>query len=114
MGEWADEWPPSKAHLWGAVPRIIEMQSGGRCRRILQVAPSPPAHWAPSFTASQGLLLFILNPTRWLASDPFVPHGGPGGGHPRFGPLGDHSDVMACRATWLRAPLASTRVQESR
>jgi pyruvate-ferredoxin/flavodoxin oxidoreductase len=31
MGEWADQWASEgRTNLWGAVPRVVEMQSEGR------------------------------------------------------------------------------------
>jgi pyruvate-ferredoxin/flavodoxin oxidoreductase len=61
MGEWADEWASQgKPNLWGACPR------SSRCNpKAAPPAPcmarSLPARWRTSFTASQGLLLFIPN-----------------------------------------------------
>ena len=48
MGEWADEWAAQgRPNLWGAVPKIIEMQSEGGAPAVS--APcSAPARWRPA------------------------------------------------------------------
>src|SRR3569623_3575955 len=61
MGEWADEWASQgRPNLWGAVPKIIEMQSEGGAAGALHGALTSGA-LATSFTASQGLLQMIPN-----------------------------------------------------
>ncbi|MBI1283091.1 MAG: pyruvate:ferredoxin (flavodoxin) oxidoreductase [Thiobacillus sp.] len=101
MGEWADEWAAQgRPNLWGAVPQIIEMQSEGGAAGTLHGVLTSGA-LATSFTASQGLLLFIPNLYK-IAGEltPFVLHVAARtlATH-ALSIFGDHSDVMACRAT---------------
>src|SRR5687767_15863523 len=61
MGELADQWASEgRTNLWGAVPRVVEMQSeggaAGACHGALQTGAL-----TTTFTASQGLLLMIPN-----------------------------------------------------
>jgi pyruvate-ferredoxin/flavodoxin oxidoreductase len=114
MGEWADEWAAQKKpNLWGTVPSVIEMQSeagaAGAVHGALQTGSL-----ATTFTASQGLLLMIpnmykiageLTPTVFhIAARTVATHA--------LSIFGDHSDVMAARATgW--AMLSSASVQEA-
>ena len=114
MGEWADEWASQgRPNLWGAVPKIIEMQSEGGAAGALHGALTSGA-LATSFTASQGLLLFIPNLYK-IAGEltPFVLHVAARtlATH-ALSIFGDHSDVMACRATGC-AMLASNSPQEA-
>ena len=113
MGEHADAWSAEALpNLWGTVPHIIEMQSEGGAAGAIHGALQAGA-LTTTFTASQGLLLMIpnmykiageLTPTvfhvaaRSLASQ-------------ALSIFGDHSDVMATRATGF-ALLASSSVQE--
>jgi pyruvate-ferredoxin/flavodoxin oxidoreductase len=114
MGEWADEWASlGKPNLWGAVPKIIEMQSEGGAAGALHGALTSGA-LATSFTASQGLLLFIPNLYK-IAGEltPFVLHVAARAlATHALSIFGDHSDVMACRATGC-ALLSSNSVQEA-
>ncbi len=114
MGEWADEWASQgKPNLWGAVPKIIEMQSEGGAAGALHGALTSGA-LATSFTASQGLLLFIPNLYK-IAGEltPFVLHVAARAlATHALSIFGDHSDVMACRATGC-AMLSSNSVQEA-
>ncbi len=114
MGEWADEWASQgKPNLWGAVPKIIEMQSEGGAAGALHGALTSGA-LATSFTASQGLLLFIPNLYK-IAGEltPFVLHvASRAVATHALSIFGDHSDVMACRATGC-AMLASNSPQEA-
>ena len=114
MGEWADEWASQgRPNLWGAVPKIIEMQSEGGAAGALHGALTSGA-LATSFTASQGLLLFIPNLYK-IAGEltPFVLHVAARtlATH-ALSIFGDHSDVMACRATGC-AMLAANSPQEA-
>ncbi len=113
MGEWADQWSSElKPNIWGTVPTVIEMQSEGGAAGALHGALQTGS-LSTTFTASQGLLLMIpnmfkiageLTPTvfhiaaRTLASQ-------------ALSIFGDHSDVMAARATGF-GMLASNSVQE--
>ncbi|MBK6742864.1 MAG: pyruvate:ferredoxin (flavodoxin) oxidoreductase [Hydrogenophilales bacterium] len=114
MGEWADEWASQgMTNLWGAVPKVIEMQSEGGAAGALHGALTSGA-LATSFTASQGLLLFIPNLYK-LAGEltPFVLHVAARAlATHALSIFGDHSDVMACRATGC-AMLAANSVQEA-
>ncbi len=114
MGEWADEWAAQgRANLWGAVPKIIEMQSEGGAAGALHGALTSGA-LATSFTASQGLLLMIPNLYK-LAGEltPFVLHVAARAiATHALSIFGDQSDVMACRATGC-ALLAANSPQEA-
>ena len=114
MGEWADEWASQgRPNLWGAVPKIIEMQSEGGAAGALHGALTAGA-LATSFTASQGLLLMIPNLYK-IAGEltPFVLHvAARSVATHALSIFGDHSDVMACRATGC-AMLAANSPQEA-
>jgi pyruvate-ferredoxin/flavodoxin oxidoreductase len=114
MGEWADEWASQgKPNLWGAVPKIIEMQSEGGAAGALHGALTAGA-LATSFTASQGLLLMIPNLYK-IAGEltPFVLHvAARTVATHALSIFGDQSDVMACRATGC-AMLAANSPQEA-
>ncbi|MHB8760446.1 MAG: 2-oxoacid:acceptor oxidoreductase family protein, partial [Thiobacillus sp.] len=114
MGEWADEWAAqARPNLWGAVPKIIEMQSEGGAAGALHGALTSGA-LATSFTASQGLLLMIPNLYK-IAGEltPFVLHVAARAiATHALSIFGDHSDAMACRATGC-ALLASNSPQEA-
>jgi pyruvate-ferredoxin/flavodoxin oxidoreductase len=113
MGEWSDQWASEKLpNLWGTVPTVVEMQSEGGAAGALHGALQSGA-LATTFTSSQGLLLMIPNmykiageltstvfhvAARALAAQ-------------ALSIFGDHSDVMATRATGF-ALLASNSVQE--
>ncbi|MDQ1315286.1 MAG: pyruvate-ferredoxin/flavodoxin oxidoreductase [Pseudomonadota bacterium] len=114
MGEWADEWASQgRANLWGAVPKIIEMQSEAGAAGALHGALTSGA-LATSFTASQGLLLMIPNLYK-IAGEltPFVLHvAARAVATHALSIFGDQSDVMACRATGC-ALLAANSPQEA-
>src|SRR5436309_4069616 len=114
MGEWADQWSAEgKPNLWGSIPRVVEMQSEGGAAGALHGALQAGS-LATTFTASQGLLLMIPNMYK-IAGEltPFVMHVAARtlATH-ALSIFGDHSDVMACRATGF-AMLASGSVQEA-
>ncbi|MEI6512631.1 MAG: pyruvate:ferredoxin (flavodoxin) oxidoreductase [bacterium] len=113
IGELADTWAAKgQKNIWGTIPLIQEMQSeggaAGACHGALQTGAL-----TTTFTASQGLLLMIPNmykiageltsavfhvTARSLAAS-------------ALSIFGDHSDVMACRATgW--GVMFSNSVQE--
>ncbi len=114
MGESADAWQASgQANLWGTVPRVIEMQSEGGAAGVLHGALQTGA-LATTFTASQGLLLMIPNMYK-IAGEltPAVFHVAARAlATQGLSIFGDHSDVMATRATGF-AQLASRSVQEA-
>ncbi len=114
MAESCDEWAAAgKPNLWGAVPRIVEMQSEGGAAGTVHGALLGGA-LTTSFTASQGLLLMIPNLykiagellplTLHVSARALAAQG--------LSIFGDHADVMACRATGC-ALLASSSVQEA-
>jgi pyruvate-ferredoxin/flavodoxin oxidoreductase len=113
MGEWADQWSAEqKTNIWGTVPTVVEMQSEGGAAGALHGALQAGA-LATTFTASQGLLLMIpnmfkiageLTPTVFhIAARAVATHA--------LSIFGDHSDVMATRATGF-GMLSSNSVQE--
>lgn len=114
MGEWADAWSADgRRNLWGTVPSVIEMQS--------EAGAVAAAHGAmqtgsltTTFTSSQGLLLMIPNLYKiageltsaviHVAARSLATHA--------LSIFGDHSDVMAARATGF-VMLCSASVQEA-
>src|SRR5688572_9946899 len=114
MGELADEWASKGRHnLWGAMPRVVEMQSEGGVAGAVHGALQAGA-LATTFTASQGLLLMIPNMYKIAVElTPFVLHVSARtlATH-ALSIFGDHSDVMACRQTGF-AMLCSSSVQEA-
>jgi len=114
MGELADQWSAEgRTNLWGTVPLVQEMQSEGgaaaACHGALQ-----RGGLATTFTASQGLLLMIpsmykiageLTPALFnVSARTLATHA--------LSIFGDHSDVMAVRATgW--GLMSSNSVQEA-
>ena len=114
MGELADEWAAGgMKNLWGAVPGVTEMQSEAGAAGAVHGALQAGA-LSTTFTASQGLLLMIPNLYK-IAGEltPFCMHvtARTLATH-ALSIFGDHSDVMACRATGM-AMLASGSVQEA-
>jgi pyruvate-ferredoxin/flavodoxin oxidoreductase len=114
MGELSDEWAAQgKLNIWGSVPRVVELQSEGGAAGTVHGALQAGA-LATTFTASQGLLLMIpnmykiageLTPTVFhVAARAIATHA--------LSIFGDHSDVMATRATGFSL-LASNSVQEA-
>ncbi|MBL9209087.1 MAG: pyruvate:ferredoxin (flavodoxin) oxidoreductase [Opitutaceae bacterium] len=114
MAEWCDEWAAAgRPNLWGAVPRIVEMQSEGGVAGTVHGGLLGGA-LTTTFTASQGLLLMIpnlykiageLQPfTLHVSARALAAHG--------LSIFGDHQDVMACRATGCTL-LCSNSVQEA-
>ena len=113
MGEWADDWSSvGIKNLWDTVPQVIEMQSEAGAAGAIHGALQAGA-LATSFTASQGLLLMIPNMYK-IAGEltPTVLHVAARSlAAQALSIFGDHSDVMACRATGY-AMLCSASVQE--
>ncbi len=114
MGEWADQWmAEGRKNIWGATPRIVEMQSeagaAGTVHGALQAGSL-----VTTFTASQGLLLMIPNMLKiageltpavfHITARTLATHA--------LSIFGDHSDVMASRSTGF-GMLASASVQET-
>ena len=114
MGELADVWSvQGRTNIWGTVPLVQEMQSEGgasaACHGALQ-----RGGLTTTFTASQGLLLMIpsmykiageLTPALFnVSARTLATHA--------LSIFGDHSDVMAVRATgW--GLISSCSVQEA-
>jgi pyruvate-ferredoxin/flavodoxin oxidoreductase len=114
MGEWADAWSAHEVkNLWGTVPSVIEMQSEGGAAGAIHGALQTGA-LSTTFTSSQGLLLMIPNMYK-IAGEltPTVFHiAARSLAAQALSIFGDHSDVMAARATgW--AMLCSASVQEA-
>jgi pyruvate-ferredoxin/flavodoxin oxidoreductase len=114
MGEWADQWKDEgRRNIFGTVPTVIEMQSEGGAAGTLHGALQAGA-LGTTFTASQGLLLMIPNLYKiageltstviHVAARTIATHA--------LSIFGDHSDVMAARATGF-AMLCSCSVQEA-
>ncbi len=114
MGEMADLWSANgRKNIWGSVPTVIEMQSEGGAAGAVHGALQTGA-LTTSFTASQGLLLYIPNMYKiagemtsycmHVSARTVATHG--------LSIFGDQSDVMACRQTGF-ALLASGSVQEA-
>ncbi|RMH22001.1 MAG: hypothetical protein D6696_04350, partial [Acidobacteria bacterium] len=114
MGELADAWAVARRpNLWGQVPEVVEMQSEGGAAGAVHGALQGGA-LATSFTASQGLLLMIPNLYK-IAGEltPFVLHvAARTVATHALSIFGDHSDVMAARATGF-ALLAAGSPQEA-
>src|SRR5690606_33839485 len=113
MGEFADEWSArGDVNLWGSTPLVVEMQSEGGAAGTVHGALQTGS-LTTTFTASQGLLLMIPNMYKiageltstvfHIAARSLATQG--------LSIFGDHSDVMAARATgW--AMLFANSVQE--
>ena len=114
MAELADEWSSQgKRNIWGGVPSVVEMQSEGGAAGALHGALQGGA-LATTFTASQGLLLMIPNMYK-IAGEltPAVIHVAARSlAAQGLSIFGDHSDVMAVRATGF-ALLSAGSVQEA-
>ena len=114
MGEWSDEWSAlGKKNIWGTVPQVTEMQSEAGAAGAVHGALQAGA-LTTSFTASQGLLLFIPNMYKiageltsycmHVSARTLATHA--------LSIFGDHQDVMGCRMTGF-AMLSSNSVQEA-
>ena len=114
MGEWADAWSAAGVkNLWDTVPSVVEMQSEAGAAGAIHGALQTGA-LSTTFTSSQGLLLMIPNMYK-IAGEltPTVFHiAARAIAAQALSIFGDHSDVMAARATgW--AMLCSASVQEA-
>ncbi|MFW5772471.1 MAG: pyruvate:ferredoxin (flavodoxin) oxidoreductase [Phototrophicaceae bacterium] len=114
MGEWADAWAAAgEPNLWGTVPSVVEMQSEGGAAGAIH-GSLQSGSLTTTFTASQGLMLMLpnfykiageLTPAVFhIAARSLAAQG--------LSIFGDHSDVMAARATGM-ALLSSGSVQEA-
>src|SRR5262249_30562934 len=114
MGEWADQWSAEgKPNAWGTVPTVAEMQSeagaAGTVHGALQAgaptAPLPPAPGPLLLSPHMDQIAGELTPAVFhVAARALATQG--------LSIFGDHSDVMAARATGF-ALLASGSVQEA-
>ncbi len=114
MGEFSDEWSAKgKTNIWGIIPDVVEMQSEGGASGAVHGSLQAGA-LTTTFTASQGLLLMLPNMYKiagelnaycmHVSARSVATHA--------LSIFGDHSDVMAARATGF-ALLASGSVQEA-
>src|SRR4249920_1241714 len=114
MGELADQWSSEgRPNIWGAVPRVVEMQSEAGAAGAMHGALQSGS-LATTFTSAQGLLLMIPNMYK-IAGEltPAVIHVAARSlAAQGLSIFGDHSDVMAVRQTGF-ALLASASVQEA-
>jgi pyruvate-ferredoxin/flavodoxin oxidoreductase len=113
MGESADAWSAAdEKNIWGVTPLVREMQSEGGAAGVVH-GSLQTGSLTTTFTASQGLLLMIPNMFKiageltstvfHIAARTIATHS--------LSIFGDHSDVMAARATgW--AMLFANSVQE--
>jgi len=114
MGELADLWASEgKPNIWGTVPQVTELQSEGGASGAVHGSLQRGA-LTTTFTASQGLLLMIPNMFKIageLTSTVFNV-AARSVACQALSIFGDHSDVMATRATGF-ALFASNSVQEA-
>jgi pyruvate-ferredoxin/flavodoxin oxidoreductase len=117
MGEFSDAWSAQGIkNIWGTVPLVAEMQSEGGAAGAVHGALQTGS-LTTTFTASQGLLLMIpnmfkiageLTPTVFHVSARSV-------ATHALSIFGDHSDIMAARATGFaflgsEHPMKSTKL----
>ena len=114
MAEYCDSWAAAgKTNVFGAVPRVIEMQSEAGAAGTLHGMLAGGA-LASTFTASQGLLLMIPNMYKMcgeLLPAVFHVSARSVAAH-ALSIFGDHSDIYATRAAGF-AMIASNGVQEA-
>ncbi|NRB08868.1 MAG: pyruvate:ferredoxin (flavodoxin) oxidoreductase [Richelia sp.] len=113
MGEWTDTWSANgRKNLWGTVPSVIEMQSEGGAAAAVHGALQTGS-LTTTFTSSQGLLLMIPNLYKIAGelTSAVVHVAARSLATQALSIFGDHSDVMAARATGF-ALLCSGSVQE--
>lgn len=114
MGEIADEKSAAgEKNIWGTSPTVVEMQSEGGAAGACHGSLTTGA-LTTTFTASQGLLLMIPDMFKIAGEHcPFVIHVAARAiATHALSIFGDHSDVMAARATGF-AMLSSASVQEA-
>src|SRR5499427_6038813 len=113
MGELVDAWAAAgETNIWGTTPIVREMQSEAGAAGVVH-GSLQAGSLSTTFTASQGLLLMIPNMFKiageltstvfHIAARALATHA--------LSIFGDHSDVMAARATGF-AMLSSNSVQE--
>lgn len=114
MGELSDAWSAEgRKNIYGTVPSVAEMQAEGGAAGAVHGAVQTGA-LTTTFTASQGLLLMIPNMYKIAAElSSMVMHVSARAlSYQAISIYGDHSDVMATRATGFGL-MASSSVQES-
>ena len=114
MGEMSDAWSAEgRKNIYGTVPLVAEMQAEGGAAGAIHGAVQTGA-LTTTFTASQGLLLMIPNMYKIAAElSPIVLHVSSRAlSYQAISIYGDHSDVMATRATGFGL-MASSSVQEA-
>jgi pyruvate-ferredoxin/flavodoxin oxidoreductase len=113
MGELADAWSAKgRKNIWGTIPSVTEMQSEAGASGAVHGALTTGA-LTTTFTASQGLLLMVPNMYK-IAGElcPTVFHvTARSVACQALSIFGDHSDVMAVRATGF-ALMPSCSIQE--
>ncbi|TVQ34877.1 MAG: pyruvate:ferredoxin (flavodoxin) oxidoreductase [Spirochaetaceae bacterium] len=113
MGEISDQYSADgRRNVWGTIPDVVEMQSEAGAAGAVHGALTTGA-LTTTFTASQGLLLMIPNMFK-IAGEltPTVFHiAARAVSNQALSIFGDHSDVMAARATGF-AMMASNSPQE--
>jgi pyruvate-ferredoxin/flavodoxin oxidoreductase len=114
MGELSDAWAADgRKNIFGTVPLVAEMQAEGGAAGAIHGAVQTGS-LTTTFTASQGLLLMIPNMYKIAAElSPLVMHVSSRAlSYQAISIYGDHSDVMATRATGFGL-MASSSVQEA-
>ncbi|MGC9502147.1 pyruvate:ferredoxin (flavodoxin) oxidoreductase [Baaleninema sp.] len=114
MGEWADAWmSEGRPNLWGTVPSVVEMQSEGGAAGAVH-GSLQTGSLTTTFTASQGLLLMVPNLYKIAGelSSAVIHVAARSVAAQALSIFGDHSDVMAARATGF-ALMCSASVQEA-
>jgi len=114
MGELSDAWSAEgRKNIYGTVPSVAEMQAEGGAAGAVHGAVQTGS-LTTTFTASQGLLLMIPNMYKIAAElSSMVMHVSARAlSYQAISIYGDHSDVMATRATGFGL-MASSSVQES-
>lgn len=113
MGEFADAWSAQgRTNIWGTIPSVVELQSEGGASGAIHGSLSAGA-LTTTFTASQGLLLMLPNMYK-IAGElwPTVFHiAARSLSCQALSIFGDHSDVMAARATGY-GEISSANIQE--
>ena len=114
MGEFADLWASEKKpNIWGTIPQVTEMQSEGGASGAVH-GSLQRGGLTTTFTASQGLLLMLpnmykiageLTPTVFNVAARSI-------ACQALSIFGEHSDVMATRATGF-GMLAANSIQEA-
>ena len=113
MGEISDQYSADgRKNIWGTIPHVVEMQSEAGAAGAVHGALTTGA-LTTTFTASQGLLLMIPNMFKISGElTPTVFHiAARAVSSQALSIFGDHSDVMAARATGF-AMMASNSPQE--